>query len=101
MGIDAELRNERGEILAEVDDARMVMSHACGNQFATTRLLKYLVPWGDAVFNQAQALDLEQDIDLLLVECRGTPLEEALLRVRGLVTRLARESHLYLWFIGD
>jgi hypothetical protein len=101
MGIDAQLRNERGDVVGEVPDARMALSRACGNQFAETRLLKYLVPWGDAVFNQAQAQDLEQDIRILLSTHAGTPLGDALARLQEFVTRLAKESHLYLWFVGN
>jgi hypothetical protein len=55
MGIDAQLR-EHDEILAEVGDRQMVLSRAArSSAFAQTRLLKYLEPWVDAMFNQAQA----------------------------------------------
>jgi hypothetical protein len=70
MGIDAQLRAESGEVLSEVGDGNMVLSRATNSQLSSTRLLRYLVPWGDAIFEP-------------------------------LVERLAKESHLYLWFVGD
>jgi putative transcriptional regulator len=56
MGIDVQLRRETGEVLQEVGDSQMVLSRATHRAFAGTCLLKYVVPWGDAIFNQAQAL---------------------------------------------
>jgi len=64
-------------------------------------LLKYLVPWGDAIFNQAQAIDLASDIARAKDANPGTPLFELLSRIEPLVETLARETHLYLWFVGD
>src|SRR5690242_12876570 len=101
MGIDAQLRTEQGEVLAEVTDHQMVLSRATGKVFSGTRLLKYLVPWGDAIFNQAQAGDLELDIADVLATYTGTPLGQILSDVRPLVERLSSETHVYLWFVGD
>ncbi|MEI7698593.1 MAG: hypothetical protein WCK86_02255 [Planctomycetia bacterium] len=101
MGIDAQLRGEDGEVLAEAGDPQMVLSRATGSQLFSTRLLRYLVPWGDAIFNQAQANDLANDIAKVKGECPGSPLFKALSEIEPLVERLANESHLYLWFVGD
>jgi hypothetical protein len=100
MGIDIQLRDERGEILAEVSDGDMTLSRA-SRLFSGKRLLKYLVPWGDAVFNRAQAADLDSDIRETIESHAGTPLAERLREVQPLVDRLAAETHLYLWFVGD
>jgi hypothetical protein len=101
MGINIQLRSEGGEIVAEIDDARMTLSRAAQRAFPGTRLLKYLMPWGDAVFNQAQAADLGDDIRDILQSHSGTPLGDKLVQVQGLVDQLASEAHLYLWFVGD
>jgi hypothetical protein len=102
MGIDAILRTETQEELASVSDPQMVLSRATtSGRFSETRLLKYLVPWGDAVFNQAQAPDLRDDIRVFTDGDPGAPLSDHLLEVRALVERLASETHSYLWFIGD
>jgi hypothetical protein len=102
MGIDASLRTESGEELASVPDPGMVLSRAASSaSFSESRLLRYLVPWGDAMFNQAQASDLRDDIRIY-VEANGrSPASEHLRAVGELVEKLAAETHAYLWFIGD
>ena len=101
MGIDVQLRRESVEILAEVNDPKMVIARATHRAFVGTRLLKYVVPWGDAIFNQAQADDLESD----LADVRRTQSDPDLLdmldAIEPLVSRLGRETHVYLWFVGD
>jgi hypothetical protein len=101
MGIDVQLR-EHDEVLAEVGDPKMVLSHAARSAaFAQTRLLKYLSPWGDAIFNQAQAEDLSADIADVR-RAHGDPqVAEMLSRLEPLVARLSQEAHAYLWFVGD
>jgi hypothetical protein len=101
MGINAQLRTEGGEIVAEVQDPKMVLSRATKSQLSDTRLLKYLVPWGDAIFNQAQAGDLTADIATIKSARRNRPLFDLLTEIEPLVEQLGCEAHLYLWFVGD
>jgi hypothetical protein len=101
MGIGAQLRNESGKVLDEVSDRRMALSRAARGVLSETRLLKYLLPSGDAVFNQAQANDLADDIRAVVSAHAGAPLADVLTDVERLVDRLSRETHLYLWFVGD
>ena len=101
MGIDVQLRGENNEMLGQVSDSDMVLSRAAQNQLGDTRLLRYLVPWGDAVFNQAQARDLSDDIRVVCHRQPGSPLSIRLGEVQGLVDRLSAGTHLYLWFVGD
>jgi hypothetical protein len=101
MGIEVQLRGEHGEIIGEVGDPQMVLARAARNTFSGTRLLKYVVPWGDAIFNQAQASDLANDIHLVKSANPDTPLFDFLSQVEPLVENLSRETHLYLWFVGD
>ena len=80
----------------------MVLSRAAQHDsFAGTRLLKYLMPWGDAVFNQAQADDLGSDIADVKRTGTDPQLLEVLCQLEPLVDQLNRETHAYLWFIGD
>jgi len=101
MGINVQLRTEGGELLAEVLDSKMTLSRAAINSLSGTRLLKYLMPYGDAVFNQLQAGGLAMDIRDIKEATAGTPLADLLAKVEPLIERLAREVHLYLWFVGD
>ena len=101
MGINARLQVEARALLGEVLDPSMVLSRATQREFVGTRLLKYLQPWGDTVFNQAQAEDLHADMVDVMNAHPGTPLFDILAQIEPLATRLARETHTYLWFIGD
>jgi hypothetical protein len=100
MGIDVQLRRESTDILAEVNDARTVLARARHRAFSSTRLLKYLVPWGDAVPNQAQADGLESNIAYVR-RARSEPDFLAMLdAIEPLVAHLARETHVYFWYGG-
>src|SRR5262245_27513664 len=102
MGIDVILRSESPEDLASVPDHQMLLSRAAASgRFSGSRLLRYLVPWGDAVFNQAQAGDLRDDLRVLAGGNLDPLLRRHLLEIDTLVERLAAETHSYLWFIGD
>jgi hypothetical protein len=59
------------------------------------------MPWGDAIFNQAQAGELSNDIAKVKDDCPDTPLCKLLLEIEPLVERLSCETHVYLWFVGD
>jgi hypothetical protein len=85
----------------EVGDSRMVLAQASHGALAGTRLLRYLVPYGDAVFNQAQAADLLDDLRQVMDQYTGTPLAEIAARIEPLVQRLGSDTHVYLWFRGD
>jgi hypothetical protein len=101
MGIEVQLRREDGVVIEAIGDPQMVLSRAAQRAFSGTHLLRYLVPWGDAVFNQAQASDLATDIRRVKDANGGTPLFQLLSDIEPLVEKLSRETHLYLWFVGD
>ena len=101
MGIEVQLRRENREVLVEVGDRNGVLSKATSSAFADTRLLRYLVPWGDTVFNQAQANDLRDDVRQIIRSHGGTPLSDVLAEIEPLIERLSAETHVYLWFAGD
>jgi hypothetical protein len=101
MRIDVQLRKENGEILKEVGD-KGALSRAAGcASLQNTHLLKYIVPWGDAIFNQAQAGDLLSDVRQVTAGNPGSPLGHHLLQVEPLVVKLGSDPHIYLWFVGD
>lgn len=102
MGIDTQLRSEDGRVLTEVGDPNSVLSRAVTrHSLSGTRLLRYLVPWGDTVFNQAQAPDLLHDLREIIEQHAGKPLAELLAQVTPLAEQLSAETHVYLWLVGD
>ena len=102
MGIEVQLRSEAGEVLRSVDDASGHLAKAAGGRrFDGTNLLRYLVPWSDAIFNQAQSSDLLADIRAVNAEAAGTPLGDHLEKLAPLIEQLGEEVHSYLWFVGD
>jgi hypothetical protein len=101
MGIDVRLELENGEVLGEVLDHHMILSRAARGAFAQTSLLKYVVPWGDAMFNQAQGGDLLADIAQVRRVNPGTPLADLLSKLEALVGTLLTQTHAYLRFRGD
>src|SRR5689334_15545033 len=101
MGINVQLRAENGDVLREILDLDMTLSRAARSAFAETRLLKYVVPWGDAVFNQTQAADLSRDIAIIRGLNPGSGLDNRLSEVQHLVDQLATKPHAYLCFVGD
>ena len=96
-----ELRGPDDEVLGTVPDPRFLLADATRSQFSECRLLRYLVPWGDTMFNQAQAEDLAADLRLVLAKHSGGPLGHILNSIQPLVDRLAGDPNHYLWFLGD
>jgi hypothetical protein len=92
MGIEVQLGRESAEIIAEVGDPEMILSRAAHRAFSGPRLLRYLTPCGDAVFNQAQAPDPADDIRIVRSCCIGNPLCEIVSAVEPLVEKLSHET---------
>lgn len=63
-----------------------------------TKLLKYLDPYGDTIFNRNQMNDLLSDLSVAL---RHEPTNSVINEVIQLANRCASEPHLYLSFYGD
>lgn len=101
MGINVEWRRESGEELARVDDPGMVLSHL-GEALDTsgTTCLRFIDPYGDTIFNQAQLPILVEELEWAASSVRDPQLRSYLLVVRDLAAR-ARDVHTYLWFVGD
>ncbi|MGC4066376.1 MAG: hypothetical protein QM784_17445 [Polyangiaceae bacterium] len=78
IGIDVQLKEEDSAVLAQVDDFQNALARATSGALSETRLLKYLMPWGDTVFNEAQANDLRDDVRQLIRSQPGTPLADVL-----------------------
>lgn len=99
MGINIELRSESGEVLARIADPKgLVAKVLAGADW--TRLLRYIDPYGDTMFNRQQAALLVQELGE--VQRQADPEAAAILGcVATLAQRVEAEPHLYLWFLGD
>ena len=62
------------------------------------KLIRYLDPYGDAVFNHLQMQDLISDLENLTKIDRNNQL---VVEIISLAKRCIEESHLYLVFYGD
>lgn len=102
------LRNERGEAIRGLPDPTGGTFDAAGGferllpyEDRSFRLLCYVNPYGDTVFNTVQMADLLMDLERLAaldpkpIETRGLD------RLRVIAERCRREPHAYVWFIGD
>jgi hypothetical protein len=62
------------------------------------KLFKYLLPWGDTTFNEAQIPDLIQDLDLLK---KSSTQIDTIDKIVELARKCPETSHSYLKFYGD
>ena len=88
------LENEDKSVVSGIsNDLQMDL----GNDLSRFKLLKYLDPYGDAIFNKLQMDDLIQDFQHLVKTGNDSLIEEILL----LAERCKAEPHTYLSFYGD
>ena len=104
MGINVAWVDERHEPKQEVFDPRQLLT-----RFATSRwpklsasvCLRFILPWSDAVFNQAQVPELLHELRGELAECRDAEVRAHLEKVVRLIERAVDQTHTYIKFIGD
>ena len=95
-----ELRTENGVILDRVLDEGAIALLGEAASFDDTVCLRFVDPFGDTVFNAAQAAVLSREVEARLGSA-GEGDGETLARVVELADRCADEVHRYLWFLGD
>lgn len=100
MGIEVYWKDERGEILAGVEDAG-AFSGLGGLLYRQSGsvCLRFIDPAGDACFNQRQLPILLMEFRQLLGQLNGRPRDH----VQAIVDLLegAARVHTYIWFVGD
>jgi hypothetical protein len=112
MGVHAELRDERGVrktglpdpsggLFDAPGDFDRIVPLDCGAGRAGYRLLHYVDPYGDTVFNVAQMADLLEDVALALTRTSNSIEQRGLHRLRAIAERCRDGTHMYVWFIGD
>jgi hypothetical protein len=104
MGIDVAWVDEDHEQMQFVSDPQQLLT-----QLATSRwpkltnsvCLRFVDPWGDAVFNQAQNKDLLNELSAEVRETSDPEVCSHLQKVIHLVGLASNEVHTYIKFIGD
>ena len=92
---------EGGADLQRVDDVEDVIIELIGRVGRERlRLLGYVDPYGDTVFNQLQCADVLGDVEKL-GEVASPHQRQLLAQVRELVQRCKREVHEYVKLYGD
>ena len=108
VGIEVHLRDERGGTVRGLPDPAGGTFDAAGDfdglipyEDRSFRLLCYVDPYGDTVFNTVQMADLLIELERLAA-LDPTPIEmRGLERLRVIAKRCRDEPHSYVWFIGD
>lgn len=103
MGIDVAWIDELGEIKQEVGDSHEVVSRLSfrWSKLTETVCLRFVVPWGDAVFNQAQMGELLTELRSEAARQESPLFREHLEKIVELVEHASAFTHAYIKFIGD
>jgi hypothetical protein len=104
MGIDVAWVDERHEQKQFVSDSMQVLTRLATSRWpklTSSVCLRFVVPWGDAVFNQAQNPDLLNELSSEFREAQDPQVRDHLRKVIRLVEIAGNETHTYIKFIGD
>lgn len=104
MGINVAWVDERHEPKQEVFDPRQVLTRLATSRWprlSSSVCLRFVLPWDDAVFNQAQVPELIHELRNEVAETEDIEVREHLEKVLRLVERAVNRMHTYIKFIGD
>ncbi len=102
MGIDVRHETERGEVTACISDPRMLLPRLLANaNLKCSICVRFIDPYGDAVFNQAQLPALAQELRGMLKVAADGEAREHLEAVIQLVEAAKGRVHTYVRFVGD
>lgn len=104
MGIDVAWVNERHEHIQEVFDPHECLTRLATSTWPLTEksiCLRFVDPWGDTVFNQAQIPQLLVELRNERIMQKDAEIRAHLEKVAHLVERAVGETHTYVKFIGD
>lgn len=104
MGIDVAWVNEQHEPKQEVFDPRQLLTRLATSRWpklSTSVCLRFVLPWSDAVFNQAQVSELLDELRSEVAECKDAEIRAHLEKIVRLVERAVDQTHTYIKFIGD
>ncbi len=96
------LEDEHGTPLEEVEgDTVALGSVLAAAPVEGTSCLRFLDPYGDAVFNQLQAPVLRRELEAIRATPEARPVSSVIDEVLALVTKCEARPHTYLRFFGD
>ena len=101
MGIDLQWIDERGEILERVLDERNLISEIIEAARKGSVCLRFIDPYGDAVFNQLQIPVLIEELQAITPSALGYEATRHYEEVIELATKANGRIHTYLKFYGD
>jgi len=102
MGICIYWEDERGNKLAELPDMNFYVEGFLPAEDATDfPCLRFVDPYGDTVFNQAQITQLISELERLMAQKHKPEVEKHLRAVLEFVRRAHDQTHTYIRFYGD
>jgi hypothetical protein len=96
-----ELRSEQGEVLDRVFDEGAIARLKESIDDERSVCLRFIDPYGDTVFNPAQAAVLSAELNAAMGPVVDREDHARLVAVTGIADRCAASLHVLLWFIGD
>lgn len=102
MGVNLRWEDESGKEMGAVLDPQMIISKIIlKKDLQNTTCLRFIDPYGDAVFNQIQIPILISEIRDILQSESDPDISDHLQYVLDLARKSAGKTHTYLRFIGD
>ena len=90
-----EVENKEGVSSLDIDfNSELIFGSSKGKQF---KLVRYIDPYGDTIFNQLQMDDLISDLEALQEINHSNDIK----KIIDLAIKCKQEPHLYLAFYGD
>jgi hypothetical protein len=103
MGIDVHLESEDGESIQVVGDPQNILSRAVLDGLFDSGLccLRFVDPYGDAIFNYLQWPVLAEELSGSLASIKHPELSDHLEKILRLIHQSRKQRHCYIKFIGD
>lgn len=103
MGIDVAWITERNEPIQEVFNPRSYLTALALStwQSLTSICVRFIDPWGDTVFNQAQIPVLLSELDAVRQDTSDEETHAHLEKIIRLIERAVDGTHTYIKFTGD
>ncbi len=101
MGLTVQLVDEDGQVIEELFDVHGAVDEIVYSAPRDGRMVSFIDPYGDTVFNAVQAPVFIEEWDRLAPSPERETDRGVWQAVRDLAERCVREPHHYLKFLGD